>query len=337
VKISAALPTGVAALLFDAARRRRDLETRIVEALEEAGYGEVILPILDYLEPYRSLLPAASRRELYRFVDRDGETIALRSDFTPMLARLLAPRLGSMQLPLRLYYRGDVVRYHEEQAGRMREFYQVGAEILGVEEAAADREALTLFLRFLCFSESRPLRVVMGFAGALDDLLLELVDGDDAGALLHAVEMRNRSAAAHSDVLRQVVELGEPRDPAALGPAAEPRLRRLLALRDELRREFPQVRLSVDLAEFASYTLRPELAEVRGSDRGYYDGFMFRGYAGARGVPVGGGGRYDAIFGALDSQVSAVGFALGLERMLNGHRGGARPAPVAGTGGEGGR
>jgi ATP phosphoribosyltransferase regulatory subunit len=318
MKISAALPTGVAALLFDAARRRRELESRIVGELEEAGYGEVILPILDYLEPYRSLLPASSRNELYRFVDRDGEMIALRADFTPMLARLLAPRLGSLELPLRFFYRGDVVRYHEEQAGRMREFYQVGAELLGADEETADREMLTLFLRFLCFTPSRPLRVVMGFAGALDDLLLDAVGADQAAELVHAVEQRSRSAAARGDVLRQVVELGEPADPAALGAAAAPRLRRLLALRDELRRRFPQVRLSVDLAEFASYTLHPELRPLRG-DRGYYDGLMFRGYAGARGVPVGAGGRYDELFGELGTPVPAIGFALGLERLMNGH------------------
>jgi ATP phosphoribosyltransferase regulatory subunit len=194
----------------------------------------------------------------------------------------------------------------------------VGAELLGDDEEKADREMLTLFLRFLGFGPSRPLRVVMGLAGALDDLLLEAAGEDRAAELVHAVEKRSRSTAAYGPVLRQVVERGEPDDPDALGAAAAPKLRRLLALRDELRREFPDVRLSVDLAEFASYTLHPALRPVRG-DRGYYDGLMFRGFAGSRGVPVGGGGRYDELFAALGAPVTAIGFALGLERLMNGH------------------
>jgi ATP phosphoribosyltransferase regulatory subunit HisZ len=134
MRVSAALPTGVAALLFESARARRRLEGRLVELVESRGYDEAILPILDYLEPYESLLTPASRGELYRFIDRDGEQLALRADFTPMLARLLAPRLASLRLPLRLFYRGDVVRYaagHAAPQSWRRELYQLGVELLG--------------------------------------------------------------------------------------------------------------------------------------------------------------------------------------------------------------
>src|SRR5260370_37329629 len=132
MKVSAALPTGVAALLFESARSRRRLEGRLAALVEGHGYVEAILPILDYLEPYEALLTPASRGELYRFIDRDGEQLALRADFTPMLARLLAPRLDSLRLPLRLFYRGDVVRYEENRPGSRRELYQMGVELLGM-------------------------------------------------------------------------------------------------------------------------------------------------------------------------------------------------------------
>ena len=132
MRVSTALPTGVAALLFESARARRQLEGRLTALVEGHGYAEAILPILDYLEPYESLLSPASRGELYRFIDRDGEQLALRADFTPMLARLLAPRLGSLALPLRLFYRGDVVRYAENRPGGRRELYQMGVELLGM-------------------------------------------------------------------------------------------------------------------------------------------------------------------------------------------------------------
>jgi ATP phosphoribosyltransferase regulatory subunit len=315
VRVSAALPTGVAALLFESARRRRDAEERLVALLREAGYAEVILPILDYLEPYESLLTPATRGELYRFVDRDGELLALRADFTPMLARLLAPRLGSLALPLRLYYRGDVVRYQEERAGRAREFYQLGAELLGLAGGTAEREVLRLFLELVTAGGAEGLQVVLGFAGALDRLLLA-APGSDPARLAAAVARRERGEVRRAGTtLLDVVENGVPGRAEDLGPEAAERLRELYALRDELAAAFPGVLLTIDLAEFARNSLDPRLTSGEG-DRPYYDGLVFHAYAGPAAVPVGGGGRYDRLFRALGAEVPAVGFSVSLERLL---------------------
>lgn len=313
MKVSAALPTGVAALLFDSARRRREMEQRLVAKLTEAGYAEAILPILDYLEPYESLLTPASRGELYRFIDRDGEQLALRADFTPMLARLLAPRLHSMPLPLRLFYRGDVIRYEEERAGRQREFYQLGAELLGVPGEPGEREVLRLFLETLAASQR--VQVVLGLAGCLDRLLLGCGAADPA-ALASALARRERSEVRRvcPDLL-PVVETGLPERPEDLGESEGRRLRGLLDLRDELAGAFPEVELFVDLAEFARHGLDPRLTP-QGGDRSYYDGLVFRAFAGASALPVGGGGRYDRMFGALGAEVPAAGFSVSVDRLL---------------------
>jgi len=324
MRVSAALPTGVAALLFESARRRRDAEDRLVAHLREAGYAEVILPILDYLEPYDSLLTPASRGELYRFIDRDGELLALRADFTPMLARLLAPRLASLSLPLRLYYRGDVVRYQEERAGRAREFYQLGAELLGLSGEAAEREVLRLFLQLATTAGGGALQVVLGFAGALDRLLLT-ADTADPAALAAAVARRERSEVRRAcPTLLSVVENGLPDRPEDLGPEAAGRLQGLLMLRDELAATFSQAQLTIDLAEFACNSLDPRLS-VAEEERPYYDGVVFHAYAGPAALPVGGGGRYDRLFRSLGAEVPAVGFAISLERLLEVKAGDTRP------------
>lgn len=335
MRITAALPTGMAALLFDAARRRREMEGRMAGELAAAGYSEVILPVLDYLEPYEPILSSASRGELYSFVGRGGELLALRSDFTPMLARLLAPRLPSLELPLRLFYRGDVVRYQDERAGRQREFYQVGAELLGAGDDAGSRDAgpevLRVFLRLLSMGEARPIRVVLGFAGALDEVLLGAAG--EAGAELAAALARRerRQAGDASRLLHRLVETGLPEDPAELGAGAAGKLRRLLAVRERLAAEFPDVGLSVDLAEFAPQTLDPRLAGS-GGRRSYYDGLVFRAYAGQRGLPVGAGGRYDRLFHTLGAEVSAAGFSIDLERLMDGRAPRTTLAAAAGKG-----
>lgn len=315
MRVSAALPTGVAALLFESARRRREAEERMVAHLRDAGYSEVILPILDYLEPYEALLTPATRGELYRFIDRDGDLLALRADFTPMLARLLAPRLGSLSLPLRLFYRGDVIRYQEERAGRAREFYQLGAELLGVEGEGAEREVLRLFLEMATAEGGGALQVVLGFAGALDRLLLA-AEVDDPFRLAAAVARRERGEVRRAcPSLLSVVENGLPDRPEDLGPEAAGRLQGLITLRDELASIYPDVLLTIDLAEFARNSLDPKLTVAEG-ERPYYDGLVFHAYGGPAALPVGGGGRYDRLFRALGAEVPAVGFSLSLERLL---------------------
>jgi ATP phosphoribosyltransferase len=329
VKVSAALPTGVAALLFESARARRRLEGRLAALVEGHGYAEAILPILDYLEPYEALLTPASRGELYRFIDRDGEQLALRADFTPMLARLLAPRLGSLRLPLRLFYRGDVVRYEESRPGSRRELYQMGVELLGMAGAVpgepaeeAEREVLGLFLEALAGGGGGPRQVVLGLAGILDAALLAAAGGGSRGgvagtaATAAAVARRERSVVRQAcPALLPIVETGLPERPEDLGPAAAARLRWLLALRDELAARFPAVQLSVDLAEFARFSRHPDLAAEAGA-RSYYDGLVFRAYAGAAAVPVGGGGCYGSLFRALGADIDAVGFSLNLDGLL---------------------
>jgi len=323
MKVSTALPTGVAALLFESARARRRLEGRLAALVEGHGYVEAILPILDYLEPYEALLTPASRGELYRFIDRDGEQLALRADFTPMLARLLAPRLPSLRLPLRMFYRGDVVRYEESHPGSRRELYQMGVELLGMagpvpgEPAEeAEREVLGLFLAALAGGGGGPRQVVLGLAGSLDSALLAAAGGGAPADLAAAVARRERSVVRRAcAVLLPIVETGLPERPEDLGPAAAARLRWLLALRDELAARHPAVRLSVDLAEFARFSRHPDLAAEAGA-RSYYDGLVFRAYAGAGAVPVGGGGRYGSLYRALGADIDAVGFSLNLDGML---------------------
>ncbi|HSL82844.1 MAG TPA: ATP phosphoribosyltransferase regulatory subunit, partial [Thermoanaerobaculia bacterium] len=245
MRISAALPHGVSALFAESARRRRSLETLLARRLEEAGFEEAVLPIVDYLEPYEPLLTPASRRELSQFVDRDGELLALRADFTPMLARLIAPRLHALDLPLRVFYRGDVVRFQEERPGRLRELFQLGAELVGEAGEGAEERMLRLFLELVTAGHGEPVHAVLGFAGALDRVLAAAApaggpapDPAEVGA---ALLRRDREALrrAGNPVLLEVAERGVPDDPDALGPEAGERLRGLLALRDRLATELP--------------------------------------------------------------------------------------------------
>ena len=131
-------------LLVEETARRRRIESRFVALIEGAGFDEVLLPIIDYAEPYASIAANDAKRQSYRFVDRDGELVAIRSDFTPMVARALAPSIDESELPLRVFYRGDVIRCEASRLGTNREIFQIGAEIIGDDSIEADVEAMTL-------------------------------------------------------------------------------------------------------------------------------------------------------------------------------------------------
>src|SRR5664279_3670686 len=167
------LPRGVQAFLFDAAERRRKAEDSVVRRLQEAGLREVILPVLDFADPYAGVTAEGDER-VYRFLDRQGNTLSLRADFTPMAARVVAPRLGTLSEPVSLFYRGDVVRDEETGVGRRREFAQVGAERYGDGRPETDGEMLALALSCLGGLPAARLRLTLGWAGLLERLLAAL-------------------------------------------------------------------------------------------------------------------------------------------------------------------
>jgi ATP phosphoribosyltransferase regulatory subunit HisZ len=136
-------PTGARPLLIEETARRRAIESRFVAALDEAGFAEVVLPIIDFAEPYAEVMARDAAKESYRFTDRDGELVTIRSDFTPMVARALAPSLVPEQ-QLRVFYRGDVIRCHPTRLGTNREVFQIGAELVGDSTSDADVEMLRL-------------------------------------------------------------------------------------------------------------------------------------------------------------------------------------------------
>jgi ATP phosphoribosyltransferase regulatory subunit HisZ len=135
-------PTGARPLLIEETARRRRIESRFVSLLENAGYAEIVLPIIDFAEPYRCVTERSAARQSYRFTDREGELVAIRSDFTPMVARALAPSVNGD--PLRVFYRGDVIRCEATRLGTNRELFQIGAELVGDSSPEADLEVLRL-------------------------------------------------------------------------------------------------------------------------------------------------------------------------------------------------
>ncbi len=313
----ASLPAGTAAYVFEEATRRRSAEERIVEGLRKAGYREAIVPSADYLAPYAQHLGTREERELYRFVDRHGDTIALRADFTIAIARHLAPRLSSGGEPTRLFYRGEVLR-GAGRDGANAEFYQVGAELVGAAGPEADREIIERCLDSLQAAEAGRLWVVLSSVGALEAILgAQLNPGGgpcgppnplvESEALLLARRIRERRLSALREIpaemrerVSRVIEGGiDADDPmvASLGASSASLIAVAASLSDRKGCE-----VAIDLAESPS--------------RSYYTGFFFSVFGEEGGEPIAGGGRYDDLYAGFGGPRPAVGFSLGLEALV---------------------
>jgi len=273
-------PTGARPLLIEETARRRRIEARFVSILEAAGFAEIVLPIIDFAEPYSAVTPRETARQSYRFTDRDGELVAIRSDFTPMLARALAPALASTTLPLRVFYRGDVVRCEATRLGSERELFQIGAEIIGDASWESDVAMLRLAAEITRAFEIEPLIV------CTDASIVERFDEDVRGALL-----TKRTSPDLPPLARKLIA-----GTATLEDVASPNLSAV----------------AETLAGDSAFSFHLDDVEP---GAGYYTGLRFRVFDAVRRTRIAQGGRYDALYGRFGRNAPAIGFTFTVDEL----------------------
>jgi ATP phosphoribosyltransferase regulatory subunit len=306
------IPSGTRDVLPDEMRELREMTDRIRAVFEQAGYGEVATPALEYESAF-SRTDTSGTRPAYRVFDEEGNVLVLRADMTVPIARVVATRYASAEPPLRFAYFAHAYRGVRPQRGQSREFLQAGVELIGLPGAEGVAEVLSVLCAALDAAGLQTYRIGVGDA-SLYPLLLE--------ALGTAPERREQILAALAEgdfvgVERQVRELELDDDAAALllrvpqtrgGPEVFAGLEGVLhdaltGMRDVLARLTPAVaeRIIFDLGLVRSI--------------GYYTGAVFQVYDPAYGVPLGSGGRYDELLGTFGRPLPAVGFALNVERL----------------------
>jgi ATP phosphoribosyltransferase regulatory subunit len=311
------VPPGVQCFVGDEVRRRRAIEERVLRVFEGWDYEEVIPPLFDYADAFAG---EALRPKTYSFVGRDGELLALRPDFTSLLAKLAAGRLAGRPAPIRLYYSGEVLRYEPPKAGRQSELYQLGLERLGGDARTADVEVLAIAAESLEAAGARDVILALGHVGVFGGLLAQggleparveelrgRVEAKDAAGVRELLRGSGLPAPS-AEALESLTSLAG--DASVLGEAA----RRLACCPAGLR-ALGELRAATEALAAAGRGARlaVDLSEVSGLD--YYTGLVFRAYAPGLGFEVGGGGRYDTLLARFGRPLPAVGFMIGLDRL----------------------
>ncbi len=167
------VPVGMATILPHAAKQVRRLEEQLLGQVNRWGYDEIILPTFEYLDVLAPGLEPELIEQCYQFVDRTtGRTLLLRPDATAQIARTVAMGLTGATLPLRLSYRTSVFRYEQEHAGRGREIFQVGAELIGLDDVTSDSEVIGLMIECLRTIGLQSFKVSLGHVGFIKGLLM---------------------------------------------------------------------------------------------------------------------------------------------------------------------
>jgi ATP phosphoribosyltransferase regulatory subunit len=305
------VPLGSQDLLAEDVRLLRRIQSAWYALAEARGYEEVIPPTFEYEEVFTRGGGAELASSLLRFVDQDGRLVALRADFTSSIARVAASRLAASPVPLRLCYAGKVFRQEAAGAGRRREMFQLGAELIGDASADADVEVIRLLIDTLHAVGITDFQVNLGnvefVRSLLDGVSLEqaevlrtAIDRKDRAALGAAVRTGGMDAAAG----RSLVEL-----PTLIGRGEVLTRAAELAVDDAAAAAIDRLRR---IDSLLSPSERPhivyDLGEIRGL--GYYTGIQFEVFAAGAGRAIGVGGRYDHLLALYGADRPAVGFAL---------------------------
>jgi len=307
-----AAPRGTRDILPGETEKWRFVEEQVHRTCADFGYAEVRTPLFEHSELFSRLGEATDlvQKEMYSFDDRGGRGLTLRPEGTAPVARAyLQHRMDAWPQPVKLYYISPMFRYERPQAGRYRQHHQFGAEALGTLDPAIDAEVIMLAVEFY--------RRV-----GLSDLSLEL---NSIGCPVCRPGYREELSRYFAPLLHRMcgdcqVRFG--RNVLRMLDCKQPECREVSAgaprstdhLCPECRRHLDELVSYLEAAGL-NWRLNPRL--VRGID--YYTKTVFEVSAAVLGADraLGGGGRYDGLIAGLGGpDTPAVGFGLGLDRLL---------------------
>ncbi len=312
------IPEGMRDVLPPEAAELRAIEQIVLARFDAYGYGEVRLPALEYPETMErtgvDLLSSG-----FHLYDERGRALVLRTDLTTAVARLAVDRLRERPLPLRLFYEGPVYRTEASRHRREGEFVQLGAELLGLDSAAADAETVVLLCDALAATGLRGFRLAIGSVAFHRELVAALgLSPDDSDDVFDALADRDYplleaivSRRGVDDEGRKTLQRALDLSPGKGALAAARKLASSEGMEDVVER----LVLVQELADDAGY------GDMVGFDFGllpeldYYTGIVIEAYAPGVDFPVGGGGRYDRLLAAFDWPIPAVGVTIDLDRL----------------------
>ena len=312
------LPAGVQDVLPRECSILTELKLKLERKFSLAGFSPVLSAGLEYYETFSGKENAVPEERMFKMTDTDGKLLVLRPDTTLSIARIAATKLNSDRA--RLSYFAD--KYDLENGGGLssHEIYQAGVECLGEEGAFSDAQCIAFAIECLKEAGLRDFIIDIGhvgyFKGLLEESGLSPFQAEDVRACINRKDTMNaerllKKAGVSGDALNNILAL-----PALFGgrevfSVAEALTHNSCARRavDDLK-NIDRLLTAMGYEGYISY----DLGMIK--PLSYYSGILFSGLVKDLGAPVLSGGRYDNLADAFGKHMPAVGFAMGLKRIL---------------------
>lgn len=308
-----AIPEESKGLVIDNVNKLRKMEEALRKVFYQKGYLETLLPTFEYVELYKSVYKNLDESTLFKYINKEGEDLALRWDFTVPIARYYISQKSSEIA--RYCYFGNVYRKNKEHKGKNNEIYQVGIELIGKKAIDGDIECISLLKESLPIFELQDLKIELGSA-SFYNRLCEMVGNDKKEEFSNLLIQKNISG------LKRFCEKYQIEKKLAKFIISLPRLNGDIHILKETICNVSDPKLQGSLKELQELY---ETMNMKGQDlfdlacvpnMEYYTGIMFKVYSQYVEEPIISGGRYDKLYENFGKDVPAIGMAFYMDNIL---------------------
>ena len=314
-------PEGVRDIYNSECKKKTALERKLHQVLALYGYQDIETPAFEFFDIFNSDTGTVSSREMFKFFDRDNNTLVLRPDMTPSIARSVAKYYSDCTFPLRLSYVGNTFLNNRSYQGKLAEKTELGAEYINDDSPEADAEAIVMMID--CFLEAglNDFRIDIGQSEFYRGIMEALDVSDEVKAQIHEyIENKNslgmellladlpmkdcyRNILLEYNELYGDVSMLEQAKKLTVNPRCQAAIERL--------EQVYEVICHYGYEKYVSF----DLGMVNHFD--YYTGIIFRGYTYGTGDAIGKGGRYDNLLMQFGKNAPAIGFTILVDDMLS--------------------
>lgn len=313
-------PEGVRDIYAEECAKKLAVQDKLQEVFHLYGYQNIETPVFEFFDIFKEERGSVGTKEMYKFFDRDNNTLVLRPDITPSIARCVAKYFMDETMPLRFSYLGPVFINSTSYQGRLKESTQTGVELIGDDTNDADAEMIAMVIHSLKAAGLKEFQVELGQVEFYRGLVEEAgMDHETQEHLRQMIENKNyfgvdellTEQTMSPELKRLFLKL-----PELFGDIAQIRLARSMttnprALKAIERLERVQEILDgYGLGDYVSYDLGML------SKYSYYTGIIFKAYTYGTGEYIVTGGRYDKLLEQFGKEAPAVGFVIMVDQLM---------------------
>lgn len=313
-------PEGVRDIYGEEFAKKLLVENLLHNKLRAYGYQDIQTPTFEFFDVFSKEIGTVPSRELYKFFDKEGNTLVLRPDFTPSIARCAAKYFMEQDIPIRFSYVGNTFVNNSSLQGKLKESTEMGAELIGDDSPEADAEMISLVVEALLNTGLKDFQVSVGEVDFFKGLCEEAGLSEDTELLLRDY-ISNKNFFAAEDLLRQEKAGAEDIDvilkvTGLFGTIeslqeAKKLVTNARSLRAVERLEAVYHILTLyEVEQYVSFDLGML------SQYNYYTGIIVKAYTYGVGDVIVKGGRYDTLLNQFGKQSAAIGFMILVDGLL---------------------